>query len=212
VAFETGATPAVQVSNVSGPITVEAVAGSRAEVDAEWLAGSEAEQRKWTVDLRGSAGQVTARVCCGPCDVQDRERNCSGDARLAFTLRVPAGSHVVANQVSGPVSVKGVTGELEVHSVSGKVKVEGAEGALDLRSVSGDVEAHAAKASAARLETVSANVVLVLPASAGADVSFTTVSGGLNGQRPGIGHVESRVRGGGVKVVAHSVSGSVEVK
>ena len=74
------------------------------------------------------------------------------------------------------------------------------------------MEAHVAKANTARLETVSADVVLVLPASAGADVSFTTVSGALNGQKPGIGHVESRVRGGGVKVQAHSVSGSVEVK
>ncbi|MBS2026972.1 MAG: DUF4097 family beta strand repeat protein [Deltaproteobacteria bacterium] len=212
VAFDTGATPTVQVSNVAGPITVEAIPGTRTEVDAEWLSGSEAEQKKWTVDLRGKAGEVVARVCCGPCDVQDRDRNCSGDAKLAFTLRVPAGSRVTANQVSGTVSVKGVVGDLEVHSVSGKVKVEGTEGALDLRSVSGDVEARAAKASSARLETVSADVVLVLPASTGADVSFTTVSGALNGQKPGIGHLESRVRGGGVKVQAQSVSGNVEVK
>ena len=212
-AFETGATPVVRVSNVSGPIRVEGVPGSHTEVDAEWLSGSEAERKKWKVDVRVDDGKVGAKLCCGPCDAQrDTDLHCSGDAKLSFTLRVPVGSRVVANQVSGAVSVSGVAGDLEVHSVSGKVKLEGTEGSLDVRSVSGDVEVRASKAGSTRLETVSGHTALVLPPSSGADVSFTTVSGALNGQKPGIGHLESLVRGGGVKVQAHSVSGSIEVK
>lgn len=209
LAFDTGPAPEVKVENVRGPITVSAAAGDKSEVDAVY-SGPDSARGQWSVEIHGEKGHLQARVCCGPCGAFFHG-SCDDDGQVALTLRVPAGSTVSASNVSGGVQVASVSGALSIHEVSGAASLSGTGSAVSVNTVSGKVRVAMAQPGPVALRSVSGNVDVALPPSAGADVSLQTVSGRLNGKSVGVGSAQVRVGPGGISVSANTVSGNLDV-
>ena len=92
-----------------------------------------------------------------------------------YEVTVPAGARVSASSWSGSVTLRGIRGDVEVHSQSADVDVRDAGGRLDVESLSGDVTV-AGVASDASVNTVSGDVSL---SGARGDVEMESVSGDL---------------------------------
>lgn len=158
-----GRDPVVDLSLVSGDVTVTAGTGSTVRVRGY------SERLPLRFEHSGSSVRVwTPRV---------RARS-AGEQRLEVV--VPAGARVVAASVSGDVSVRGVGGELEATSVSGDVDVADARRRVVLSSVSGSVRG-ARLAGDVRAHGVSGDVAL--DDVTGADLDVETVSGEVDLRR-----------------------------
>jgi hypothetical protein len=117
-----GRTPTVDLSLISGPVTV--TAWNRADVRVRATSTN--------IPLRFEASDGAVRVST----VRARTRS-GGDQRLE--VEVPVGTRVIARSVSGDVRVRGVRGEIEANSTSGNVEADGGSRNVTLRTVSGNV-------------------------------------------------------------------------
>src|SRR5690349_16455478 len=126
--FETGPGVEVSVANINGRIRVEAGSDRQVSVRA-----TSADAGDFTVEVSQESDAVFARVCCqGSCDGDpDRwpHRNCDA-GRIDLSLRVAAGAHLTASNVSGRIEIAGVRGPQRIDNVSGPVSVEGSEDVL----------------------------------------------------------------------------------
>lgn len=100
------------------------------------------------------------------------------DARVDFTVRVPAGVRFASRMVAGDVNATGLRGPVDVATVSGNVRVS-TTGTARASTVSGNVEATFGETDGEGMEfnSVSGDVTLRLAGDVGARVSVHTLSG-----------------------------------
>ncbi len=205
--FKTGASPTVTVSNVDGSISVQAGPGEEVSVEATV---TENEDNRWTVDVKQEGSEVHAKACCGSCD-SHQGGNCSG--KVNFVLRVPSDTRLNVRAVSSDVAIEGISGPQTIKTVSGKIEDRGSASSLEVHSVSGHVTLSPKTVAETKVRTVSGNVSLKLPANPDAKVHLSTVSGKLNGKSVEIGRsTEASFGKGTVAMNIHTVSGSVEAQ
>lgn len=104
----------------------------------------------------------------------------SDDARIDFTVRVPAGVRFAARTVEGDIRANGLRGAVDAASVSGDVHVS-TTGTARAATVSGDVEATFGETDGSEMEfaSVSGDVVVRLARTVGAEVEARTLSGDI---------------------------------
>jgi hypothetical protein len=114
---------------------------------------------------------------CGRADGEHGEID-TDDARVDFTVRVPAGVKFAAKVISGDVYATSLRGPVDVATVSGDVQVS-TTGTARAASVSGNVTAAFGETDGQEMSfaTVSGDVVLRLAGDVGAEVSAHTLSG-----------------------------------
>lgn len=212
--FETSARPHVRVSNINGPIQISSGSGNVVTVEAE-VDGDRDEAAKWTVDVHGTRDEVTVRVCCGRCDHHDWDDcddNDDEDGSVRLTLHVPNGSDVDARGVSSAIRIEGVTGHQQIHLVDGSVESRGSRSEIEIQVVSGEVTLVPAALGRTRIQSVSGNVDIRLPPHPDAKISFTTLSGALNGGGEMMGNSHVEFGSGRIPIEIHTVSGSVRAE
>jgi hypothetical protein len=103
------------------------------------------------------------------------------DARIDFTVRVPAGVKFASRTVAGDVNVTGLRSAVDVATVSGDVEVS-TTGTARASTVSGDVTATFGETDGEGMEfaSVSGDVILRLAGNVGAEVSAHTLSGEID--------------------------------
>jgi hypothetical protein len=126
------------ISNVSG--TIEVRAGGRDTATLEVVkrgrgpSAAEARRQLELVDVeileRGDRVDVRTRY---------RTWGHRHDARVEFTVTVPAGTHLAVRSVSGDIEVSGVTGEVDAEAISGTVRLRDVGRVSRARTVAGDV-------------------------------------------------------------------------
>jgi DUF4097 and DUF4098 domain-containing protein YvlB len=112
----------VDLSLMSGRVEVIGGSGSQAHVKATSSRG----------DIQFDAGPGRLRLSVDP------GRRGNGDAQ--FEVTVPAGTRVLVNSLSAPLSIRGVKGEVDANSVSGSIDINDATRKVKAESVSGNVE------------------------------------------------------------------------
>lgn len=107
------------------------------------------------------------------------------NARIDFTVRVPAGVKLAANTVSGDIVAEGLRSPVDVGSVSGDVTVS-TSGPARASTVSGDVVAAFGQTDGDEMEfaSVSGDVTLRLAGNVGAEVEAQTLSGDIHSDFP----------------------------
>jgi hypothetical protein len=154
------------------------------------------------------------------------------DARIDFTVRVPAGVRLAASTVQGNIEALGLRSPVDAASVSGNVRVSTTESAR-AATVSGNVDATLGRTDgdALNFASVSGDVVVRLAGDVGARVDAHTLSGDIQSDfdlriRPGgagdddddgglrieIGRQASGTIGrGGPELSLNTVSGNIRV-
>jgi len=151
----------------------------------------------------------------------DREWN---NASMNLEVAVPANVTVGANSVSGDISMTGATGDVRANTVSGDVKLDRLRASsVAANTVSGDVEVSIQEFTGRgdlTFHSVSGDITLDLPRQLDADLSMTTVSGGMNSDYAltlGNGRMDrrnfaARIGSGGRRLDFSTVSGDVKLR
>jgi DUF4097 and DUF4098 domain-containing protein YvlB len=195
-----GATGSLDLSNVSGDITVTAGSGTSVVVDVtrESRGRTEADAAEGlrdvqvAIETQGDHATVTTRY------PKNQHGRSPYSVSTVYHVTAPAGTRVKATSVSGNVSVSRITGDLEVQVVSGDVTVAGAGRLTSARTISGSV----------RLSDVTSDAALTVSAVSG-DVTLERVKAARVSADAVSGDVRARdVTAGGATI--KSLSGTVD--
>lgn len=156
--LEVGDNPDFSLSNISGDILVEGTSGAQIVIEAvKKLEESSDADLLSAVDIEVS--QLGNRVRVETRHHRGGRGHHRGGVSVHYRVKVPQGTAVDLQSVSGSVTLRGVEGEAKAQSVSGKVSVSDVSSLSRAKSVSGDVEVvNARSAREMEIESVSGNV------------------------------------------------------
>jgi hypothetical protein len=222
----------LEIRGVMGSIVAELGAGDAVEVTARKHARRD-DPHQVTVEVVPHAGGVTICAVYPTPERQGRRENRCGpggdysmntgnnDVQVDFQVRLPAGVHLTATNVSGDVEARGLRSDVDARTVSGSVRVS-TTGTARAQSVSGNVEATLGSLGGSdplEFKTVSGNVTVAIPADAAARVRLETVSGRFESDFPitaqgrmSTRRLEGTIGGGGRNLVLQTVSGNVRLR
>lgn len=151
----------VNISNISGEITVKG--WSRNQVEVTGSLGRNVEKLIFERD----GNEITIKVKV--------PRRSSRGIESDLHIKVPQNSSIDVGTVSADIDVRDVTGDQDLHTVSGDVATESTGADMEAESVSGDVEIVGDNADGEiEASTVSGNVTLFHVAG---EISAESVSG-----------------------------------
>ena len=110
------------------------------------------------------------------CEGSQQTRN--NDVVVDFTLKVPAGVHLVAHTVNGAIEVDHLSGDISVNTVNGSIDIS-TSGEAEAQTVNGSIHARVGRDhwTGGSFETVNGAVVVTLPEDVDAEVRASTVNG-----------------------------------
>jgi len=219
----------VEIRGVNGAIRAEPAAGNDVEIVA-LKRGRRNSPRDVQVKVVPHDGGLT--VCAvypasgfGPANECQpgsggRMNVRHNDVSVDFTVRVPAGSGLVARTVNGSVRASGLRGRVEAHTVNGSVTLF-TEGAAEAETVNGSIDAALGRTDwkdAASFQTVNGSITLALPREASTAVEARTVNGRiavdfeLTGARTSRRELSGTIGAGGRKLALATVNGGIRVR
>ncbi len=220
----------VSVSNVNGNIRLTASSTGGVEVTGTKRGtGGDAGRLRASVEP-SSDGLVI-------CVLYDDENSCNDrgnggsrsnhnwrNASINLDVSVPASAIISAAAVSGDIQITGATGDVEATAVSGDIHLDGLRAtSISAHTVSGDIRVRADEITGRgelSFHSVSGDIVLEMPRQFDADLSMSTVSGGLdsdyqmtlNSGRASRRSISARIGSGGRTLDLSTVSGDVKLK
>ena len=171
----------IEVELVAG--TVQITGWEKAEMELTGYLGDNLQK----LEITGGKDRLKIEVRLPEGEHHDFE-----DSELVF--HVPLGCQISVDTVSGPITVSGMKGRLELNSVSGDLKVKGGPREVKLNTVSGDITLDdGASLENADLNTVSGSIDAHLNFRSGGSFKFGTVSGDVSLRVPAKASAEFEV-------------------
>jgi DUF4097 and DUF4098 domain-containing protein YvlB len=215
----------IRVDEVTGALSVQSSSGDVTLMGLNDAGGLEVRTVSGDVKLQNVEGDsLTAHTSSGKIQIEkgmlsralDLE-TVSGDV-TALGIRATS-CRLVSS--SGNLTLEGCSGRLEMQTVSGSIEVTKARDVeLGLSTSSGAVRFSGSLGTEGehRLESVSGNMRLILPADAAFNLNIETISGDVQTEFPvtiaqfGERHVVGAVNGGGPLLQINSSSGDVMIE
>lgn len=187
----------IEIRGIVGDVRAEYTSGDQVEVVGRRSGDNSDRIQVEVVERRGGViicalyphqGEERARRNrddeCGRADGERGELDMD-DARVDFTVRVPAGVKFAAKVIAGDVYATSLRSPVDVATVSGNVQVS-TTGTARAASVSGNVNATFGETDGEEMDfaTVSGDVVLRLAGNVGAQVSAYTLTGDIRSDFP----------------------------
>ena len=211
---------AVEIVNVSGTITVEAVEGDTLDVTATVTArGATAEEARKVVDTVEIAEEAgAARVRLKPQYPRELGRH---GIEVSFTIRAPRSATIALETGNGQVKVAGAFAGLKAGTTNGAIHGDGLGNAVAATTTNGDIKVQMASVGGdgVSLETTNGSIDLKLPRDAKATVAARCVNGSISVadlpfERSGEGarrKLDGAINGGGPTLRLETVNGRIRV-
>jgi hypothetical protein len=202
----------IDVSQISGPVSVEAVDGSVAEVHIYRTAPNPADLVYRKVFVEQTSSGLTIRQKPGSNEPD------AVDLLNRVVLKLPRQVSVRGKSISGDFNISGVTGAVDLNSISGSVDAKRLNRLLTVSGVSGDVRVAVARISdtGLRVNGVSGNVYLGLASDLNAELRVGNTTAGVSNEIQGLALVSvgpsnysARLGSGGPRIVVSNVTGKI---
>ena len=208
----------ISLDNVNGDVTIEAWDQSEVSIAAVKKGRSQEalDATEIDIDAREDSIHIETRY---------HERLLGRDAAsVDYTIYVPRGARLDEIElVNGSLTLEGVAGDVAASLVNGRVKARGLTGNAEISTVNGGLEIELSDLTADRsieLSSVNGSVEIAVPGHADADLSATTVHGGIRNdfglEVDRSGFVGKKLRGslgrGGARVTLSNVNGSIDIR
>ena len=201
----------IDVSTISGPVSVEGTDGSTAEVHIYRTAPNpdDLAWRKVFVEQTSSGLTIRQKLVSGEPD--------SVNLLNRLVLRLPRRVSVTGKSISGDFNISGVDGAVDLNGISGSVVAKQLNGALTVAGVSGNVRVPVARLNAAgvRVSGVSGNVYLGLASDLNAELSVGNTTAGVSNKIEGLAllggpaNYSARLGSGGPRIEVSNVTGTI---
>jgi DUF4097 and DUF4098 domain-containing protein YvlB len=206
----------VSLENINGGVTITGWDRNEVQIDAIKKANDQQKLTEARIEVETSSDSVRVRTR------YPEGRNNNNPATVTYELHVPRAARLDAiDLVNGSLTVSQCSGDLKASLVNGSSNIHDLAGRTEISSVNGSVNAFYRSLDNVkdiRLKSVNGSVKLGLPSSPNADVSVSTVNGGISTDFPlqvqgkFMGHhIEGRLGSGGTRIDISNVNGSVKI-
>ena len=206
----------VSLENINGGVTITGWDRNEVEIDAVKKANSQQKLDEAKIEVEASNDAVHIRT------KYPEGRTNNNPAIVTYDVHVPRNARLDGiNLVNGSLAVSEFGGDLKANLVNGSSNIHDLAGRTDLSSVNGSVNAFYRSLNNVpeiRLKSVNGPVKLGLPASPNADVSVSTVNGGITTDFPlqvqgkFMGrHIDGKLGNGGTKIEISNVNGAIHI-
>ncbi len=205
----------VSLKNINGGVTVTAWDKNEVQIDAVKTANEQHKLAEAKIEVTAGSTAVDIRT-----HYPDGTNN--NPATVEYTLHVPRKARLdKIDLVNGHIKIDGVEGVVKASSVNGSVEATHVGGETSLNSVNGRVYAELnSPKRPVNLETVNGAVELRLPSDAVAEISASTVHGGINNEfnipvnreRFVGSELRARLGDGGPAVKLSAVNGGIQIR
>lgn len=190
------------------------VVGVSARVQAWGESEAEARELAEQIELQTDNGRVSAT---GP--------RTNGDGRgwsVSYVIAAPRRIDLDLGSVNGGIAVTGVEGDLSLNTTNGSISMEGVGGRVRGQTTNGGLDVRLAgerwTGEGLELRTTNGAISLSVPANFAADLSASTVHGGIQIDFPitvqgRIGrNVDGEIGGGGPPVRLSTTNGGIDIR
>ena len=202
----------IDVSNISGPVSVEGTDGSTAVVSIYRRAPNpdDLAYRKVSVEQTSSGLTIQQK--------NDGTEHSSINLLNRVVLKLPRQVSVSAKSISGDFNISGIDGAVDLNAISGSVDARHLNGALTVSGVSGNgrVAIERINDAGLRVSNVSGNVYLRLASDLNADLSISNTTGGVSNKIEGLvldkinaSSYSARLGTGGPRIEVSNLTGAV---
>jgi hypothetical protein len=202
----------IDVSNISGPVSVEGTDGSTAVVSIYRTARNRDDlaYRKVSIDQTSSGLTIQQK--------NDGTEHSSIDLLNRVVLKLPRQVSVSGKSISGDFNVSGVEGAVDLNGISGSVNAMSLNGALTVSGVSGNVRVAVARINDAgvRVSGVSRNVYVGLASDLNAELRVGNTTAGVSNKiqdlalvTVGPSNYSARLGSGGPRIEVSGVTGFI---
>jgi hypothetical protein len=208
----------VQLENVNGAVEITAWDKSEVALEAEKSAPDDEYLKRIHIVIEAASDRLSIKT------QYEKKWSFSGNDRgeVHYKLKVPAGvSLKKIAVVNSDITVRGVTGAVELETVNGGISAAGLAGAGHFNTVNGSIAVEYTKLAASGkivLDTVNGSCRISVPKTAAFEFVADSVNGGISCDLPitleksGRHHLRGTVGGGGPQISMDSVNGSLTVK
>ena len=206
----------VSLSNINGDVEITGWNRDEVQIDAVKSARDQERLDEARIDVNAGSDSVEIETHY-PSHLMNNNA-----ASVHYTLHVPQAARIdKISLVNGALTVQKLTGEIDANLVNGKLHATDLAGTADLATVNGGIDANYVSLNNVReikLKSVNGSVNLLLPQSPNAQVSASTVNGGISTDFPLTvkGHwvgknMSGTLGNGGVQIELSNVNGSIHV-
>ena len=210
------ATGRVSLDNVNGAVTITGWDKNEVQIDAVKKARDQQRLGEAKIEVETSSDSVHIRT-----RYPEGHSN-NNPATVTYELHVPRNAQLDGiNLVNGSLTITQCSGDVKASLVNGASTIHDLSGRIELSSVNGAVKAYyksLANVKEIHLKSVNGSVQLGLPASPNANVSVSTVNGGISTDFPltvqgkFMGrHIDGTLGSGGTRIEISNVNGSVHL-
>lgn len=213
--YQLAAGAQVDVSYISGPVSVEATDGSSAEVHIYRTAKNSDDLAYRKVIVEQTSAGLTIR------QKTDGSEPSRVDLLNRVVLKLPRQVRVSGKKISGDFNISGIDGAVDLNAISGTVKATHLNGALTVSGVSGHVRLAVTRIddTGLRVSNVSGSVYLQLAGDLNAELSINNTTGAVSSKIEGVAlksvgpsNYAARLGSGGPQIVVSNVTGAVVVQ
>jgi DUF4097 and DUF4098 domain-containing protein YvlB len=206
----------VSLENINGSVTITGWERNEVQIDAVKKARDQQRLDEATIEVDASSDSVRIKT------KYPEHRNNNNPATVTYELHVPRQARLDhLDLVNGSLTVSQVSGEINGELVNGKTDIRDLSGRLNISAVNGTITASFRtldNVKEIRLKSVNGAINLGLPASPNAEVSVSTVNGGITTDYPlqvkgkFMGHhLDGTLGSGGTQIEISNVNGSVRI-
>jgi hypothetical protein len=144
-----------------------------------------------------------------------------GGAEVKYTVKIPAGLRVAAENTNGGIKLTGISNEVEASTTNGAVNGEDLSGTIDASTTNGGVHLGVSKLGAGGLKasTTNGGVSVTIPADTRATISAHVTNGGLGVENLNVvtsgeqnrRHLEGTLNGGGPRIELGTTNGGISL-
>ena len=206
----------VSLENINGNVTVTGWERNEVQIAAVKKARDQQRLDEARIEVDASSDSVRIKT-----KYPDHHTN-NNPATVTYVLHVPHQARLDhMDLVNGSLTVSQVSGEINGELVNGKTDIRDLAGRLNISAVNGTITANYKSldnVKEIRLKSVNGSINLGLPASPNAEVSVSTVNGGITTDYPlqvkgkFMGHhLDGTLGSGGTQIEISNVNGSVRI-
>ncbi|HZS48969.1 MAG TPA: hypothetical protein VFC63_28110 [Blastocatellia bacterium] len=216
----------ISLENINGRVQIKGWDRNEVKIDAVKRANREERLREVDVQITADSNSVRIKTKYSSNNLVWSDNAYCEDcnpASVDFTLMVPRGVRIdKIAVVNSPIDIEDLTGFVDASSVNGHLRATKLYGQTRLSTVNGRLEADFAvlrESQRVSLGSVNGSVALTLPFAANAEISASTVHGGISNDfgfeaTDGryVGHSLSGVLGdGSSRITLNNVNGSISI-
>ena len=206
----------VSLENINGNVTIAGWERNEVQIDAVKKASNQQKLDEARIEVDASSDSVRIRTRYPEGHTNDNPAN------VTFELHVPRTARLDGiNLVNGSLDVQRVSGDVNASLVNGRANIHDIAGRAKVSSVNGAINAYYRSLDNVReieLKSVNGSIDLGLPSSPNAEVSASTVSGGVTTDFPlqvqgkFVGkHLDGKLGNGGTRIELSNVNGGIKI-